>query len=361
MGQPQSGVLPEANRSANLVTLLVEPGEAAASVVRQALANLPALGDEIAKIDPEARLSNVIGIGAEAWDRIYPSARPDQLLPFTPLQDGGRQAPATAADLFLHLRAERFDLCFELARRWVKGLGGAVQVVEEVHGFRYMDSRDLTGFVDGTENPKDEHRAEVALLPQGPFAGGSYIDIQRYIHDLAAWNSLNVTQQEQIIARTKQTDEEFATEDKPETAHIKRVSIKEDGESLEILRHSMPYGTVSEHGLYFISYAGPARHLSAHVGADDHGRQSGALRSPAELFPGGHRRQFFRAAARLAGSAGRLDHFLWASPIRARRPTPGSSIARSSGSMPKLRPRSDSSSPSSTASDRPSRPNSESW
>ena len=119
-----------------------------------------------------------------------------------------------------------------------------------------MDSRDLTGFVDGTENPKDAHRAEVALLPAGPFAGGSYIDIQRYIHDLAAWNRLSVTQQEQIIARTKQTDEEFATEDKPETAHIKRVSIKEDGESLEILRHSMPYGTVSEHGLYFISYAG---------------------------------------------------------------------------------------------------------
>ena len=108
----------------------------------------------------------------------------------------------------------------------------------------------------GAENPKDEHRAEVALLAEGPFAGGSCIDIQRYIHDLAAWNRLSVAQQEQIIARSKQDDEEFASEDKPETAHIKRVSIEEDGESVEILRHSMPYGTVSEHGLYFISYAG---------------------------------------------------------------------------------------------------------
>ena len=85
--------------------------------------------------------------------------------------------------------------------------------------------------------------------PEGPFAGGSCIDIQRYIHDLAAWNRLSVAQQEQIIARTKQDDEEFASEDKPETAHIKRASIKEGGESVEILRHSMPYGTVSEHGL----------------------------------------------------------------------------------------------------------------
>ncbi|MEM7223916.1 MAG: Dyp-type peroxidase [Pseudomonadota bacterium] len=256
MAKPQSGVLPEANKSANLLTLNVAPGEAAAAAVRQAAAGLPNLNDEIAALDPAARLASAIGIGAEAWTRIFGDATPDGLTPFTPFEDGGRSAPATPADLFLHLRAERFDLCFELTRRWAAGLGGAVETIEEVHGFRYLDSRDLTGFVDGTENPKDEHRAEVALVPEGPHAGGSYVDIQRYVHDLATWNRLSVAAQEQIIARTKADNEEFAAEDKPETAHIKRVSIKDDGVSVEILRHSLPYGTMDEHGLYFISYAG---------------------------------------------------------------------------------------------------------
>lgn len=257
MGQPQSGVLPPANRYANLLTLMVAPEEAAAAAVRRAAAALPTLGAEIATLDPTAGLVQVLGIGAAAWPRVFPGAdKPDGLAPFTPFADGGRSAPASAADLFLHIRAERVDLCFELARRWVAELGQAVQVVEEIHGFRYLDSRDLTGFVDGTENPKDAHRAEVALVPDGPFAGGSHVNIQRYIHDLAAWNRLSVAEQEQVIARTKADDVEFAPEDKPETAHIKRVSLKENGQSLELLRHSMPYGTAAEHGLYFIAYAG---------------------------------------------------------------------------------------------------------
>ena len=275
MGEPQSGVLPAARRSAVFLTLLVAPGEAAAAAVRRAAAGFPALSEEIAGLDPEAGLGSVLALGAAAWERLFPDAKPEGLAPFTPFRDGDRVAPATAADVLLHLRADRLDLCFELARRWTESLGDAVQVVEEVHGFRYMDSRDLTGFVDGTENPEGEHRAEVALLPDGPFAGGSYVDVQRYVHDLGAWNRLSVAAQEGIIARTKADNVEFAAEDKPETAHIKRVSIKDDGVSVEILRHSMPYGTVAEHGLYFIAYAGRAdsfrRMLERMIVADDGG------------------------------------------------------------------------------------------
>ncbi len=119
-----------------------------------------------------------------------------------------------------------------------------------------MDNRDLIGFVDGTENPAGDHRGEVALVGDDDpeMAGGSYVAIQRYIHDLAAWESQPIEEQEQIIARTKADDVEFESTDKAPTAHFKRVSIKEGGKSLEILRHSMPYGTTSEHGLYFVAY-----------------------------------------------------------------------------------------------------------
>ena len=256
MAEPQSGVLPEGSRHAIFLTLLLSDGEEAARVLRRAAAMLPALTEELAKVDPAAGLVSSIGFGAGVWNRLFEGNPPASLRPFRRLEDASRRAPATPTDVLLHLRADRFDFCFDLARRFRAKLGCSVSVVEEVHGFRYLDSRDLTGFVDGTENPQGDHRAEVALVgvEDADFAGGSYVAVQRYVHDLAAWERLSVPEQEQIIARTKEDDIEFETDAKPPTAHIKRVNIKEDGKSLEILRHSMPYGTADEHGLVFIAY-----------------------------------------------------------------------------------------------------------
>lgn len=259
MGQPQSGILSAARQHAIFLTQALAPGDAAAARLRAVAARIPALTEETAALDPEAGLCSVVAIGAEAWDRVFPDGRPDALTPFRSFEDGGRLAPATPADVLIHLRADRIDLCFELARRIVGAMGDAVREIEEVRGFRYLDARDLTGFVDGTENPEGEHRAEVALLADtaGPFAGGSYVDLQRYVHDLQAWEALSVAEQEQIIARTKADNVEFESDQKPPTAHIKVVSIKDpDGSSVEILRHSMPYGTTRVHGLVFIAYAG---------------------------------------------------------------------------------------------------------
>ena len=135
--------------------------------------------------------------------------------------------------------------------------GGSISIVEEIDGFRYLENRDLTGFVDGTENPAGDERADVALVPQDDpdFAAGSYVNMQRYIHDLATWERLSAHEQEGIIGRTKADDVELADGVKPPTAHISRVVIEQDGEELEILRHSMPYGNVCEAGLLFIAYA----------------------------------------------------------------------------------------------------------
>ena len=276
MGQPQSGILPDSSRHAAFLTFRLLAGEEASGRVRQAAASLPAMNAEVAAMDRAAGLVSVIAFGAGVWDELYPAARPEGLAPFQAFADGERRAPATEADVLLHLRADRRDLVFALTRRLRQAMGDAATVIEEVHGFRNFDSRDLTGFVDGTENPQGvEERSEVALVSEGQFAGGSFVNVQRYVHDLTRWESLPVREQEDIIARTKEDDVEYPSDQKPPTAHIKRVSIEVDGESLKLLRHSMPYGTADEHGLYFIAYAGRpdsfSRMLEAMIVADDAG------------------------------------------------------------------------------------------
>ena len=255
MTRPQSGVLPESSSSALFVTLLLKSGGEALDLVRRSLSAIPRLTSELAQAHG-ARVLSVVGVGSEAWDRLFAGRRPQHLAPFPAMQDEARSAPATPADLLLHLRSERRDLNFLLLKRVMERFSGAVEVVEDIEGFRYLDSRDLTGFVDGTENPKGNERATVALVgaEEPEFTGGSYLHIQRYIHDLAKWEAEGVGHQEKAIGRTKVKDEELAGAEKPPTAHISRVVIQEDGEELEILRHSMPYGNASRSGLYFVAY-----------------------------------------------------------------------------------------------------------
>jgi putative iron-dependent peroxidase len=126
-------------------------------------------------------------------------------------------------------------------------------VVDETYGYRFMDARDMTDFIDGTENPKGEERAQVAIIPEGPFAGGSYVMAQRFIHNLPAWNRLSMSAQEKVIGRTKPDSIEL--DDVPAASHVGRVDIKEQGKGLKIVRHSLPYGSVTgDHGLLFLSY-----------------------------------------------------------------------------------------------------------
>jgi putative iron-dependent peroxidase len=132
-----------------------------------------------------------------------------------------------------------------------------VQVGEETQGFRYLDSRDLTGFIDGTENPRGRVRAAAALIgDEDPdFADGSFAFTQRYVHDLAAWDALPVREQEKVIGRRKKDSRALSARALPPTAHIERAAIREDGTELEIVRHSFPYGTTDEYGLFFIAYS----------------------------------------------------------------------------------------------------------
>jgi porphyrinogen peroxidase len=209
--------------------------------------------------DIEGNLSCVMGIGSEAWDRVFGQPRPADLHPFREIRAGSRHAVATPGDLLFHIRAKRMDLCFELATQIMAKLGGAVSPVDEVHGFRYFDDRDLIGFVDGTENPTGQVATDAAYIgaEDAVFAGGSYVIVQKYLHDVASWNALSTEAQERIIGRTKLSDIELDDAVKPTSAHNALTTIVEDGKEIKILRDNMPFGRAAEKefGTYFIGYA----------------------------------------------------------------------------------------------------------
>ena len=240
------------------LTVTVRDGQERAA--REALADVPALKRSVGFRIPEAGLSCVVGIGPALWDRAYPDlVRPPHLHPFAPLEGPVHSAPATPGDLLFHLRATRADLCFELARQLLVRLEGIVADADEVHGFRYFDERDLLGFVDGTENPEAPvDDAAAALAADGTYAGSSYVIVQKYLHDLTAWDAQSTEAQERVIGRTKLSDIELAHDVKPSNSHVALNTIEEpDGTERQIVRDNLPFGNVGsgEFGTYFIGYA----------------------------------------------------------------------------------------------------------
>lgn len=253
----QSGILAESNEFGFYITYTLSPDDDLLPLIRDMVARFPSMIDECARVFDVPSLNGVVAIGSDAWDRLYPEGRPAALKSFPEMKQGGRSAPETPCDLYFQIRSDRHDINFIVARRIDGMLGEIANLQEAIPTFRYLDSRDLTGFVDGTENPQGDDRARVALVgnEDQPFAGGSYVHIQRYVHNMPVWNGVPVKEQEQVIGRTKAENIEFEGEEKPLTSHIKRAGIKdEDGDAIEILRQSMPYGNLSAQGLYFVSY-----------------------------------------------------------------------------------------------------------
>jgi putative iron-dependent peroxidase len=200
----------------------------------------------------------VIGFGADLWARLAPAGDvPPALRPFDPI-DGpdGRHAPATQHDLWIWVHGTGPDLALDAARACTAVLAPVAELALELPGFVYRDSRDMTGFIDGTENPPIEEAPGVALVPPGvPGEGGAFVITQRWVHDLEKFHATSISEQEGTIGRTKPDSIELDDASKPPTAHIARVVIEEDGEELEIFRRSTPYGTVREHGLYFLAFS----------------------------------------------------------------------------------------------------------
>ena len=261
MGNPQSQpVVAPLSRAAIFLVVALNPGDRQRATVQAFCSDWPAVVRAVAFRDLEGYLSCVIGFGFAAWDQLFgKSARPAELHVFREIRAGSRHAVSTPGDLLFHIRAARMDLCFELATQIMAQLGDAVAPVDTAHGFQYFDDRDLIGFVDGTENPTDQAAVDAAVIgDEDPgFAGGSYVIVQKYLHDMAKWNALSTEAQERIIGRTKLSDIELDDTVKPSSAHNALTIIEENGREVKIVRDNMPFGDVGrgEFGTYFIGYA----------------------------------------------------------------------------------------------------------
>jgi porphyrinogen peroxidase len=256
--EPQA-VAASLTQAAIFLVMTLNAGPGSLETVRGLCGDLSGLRRAVGFRDLEGRLSCVAGFGVQAWDQLAGPPRPAGLHPFREFRAGTRHAVGSPGDILFHIRATRMDLCFELAAQIATRLGDAVTVVDEVHGFKYFDERDIIGFVDGTENPTGTALLEAAVIgPEDPaFAGGSYVIVQKYLHDMAGWNALPTEEQERIIGRTKLADIELDDAVKPTSAHNALTTITENGRELQIVRDNMPFGTVSrgEFGTYFIGYA----------------------------------------------------------------------------------------------------------
>jgi putative iron-dependent peroxidase len=245
-------------RAAIFLVVTLDAGTAAEAAVRSLCADLSALVRGVGFRALDGGLSCVMGIGSAAWDRLFGTPRPKELHPFREIR-GVHHAPATPGDLLFHIRAARMDLCFEMATQIMERLGKAAAAADAVQGFKYFDERDLLGFVDGTENPVAQAAVDATVIgdEDAAFAGGSYVIVQKYLHDLAKWNAIPVERQEKIMGRRKLSDIELDDAAKPSFAHNVLTSIEDGGRQLEIVRDNMPFGDVGkgEFGTYFIGYA----------------------------------------------------------------------------------------------------------
>src|SRR6202167_5089795 len=247
------------SRAAIFLVATLKPGADTRATLRSFCGDLSGIFRAVEYRNIEASLSCIMGIGSDAWDNLFGQPRPAELHPFREVRSGTRHAVSTPGDLLFHIRARHMDLCFELATQIMARIGNAVSPADEVHGFRYFDDRDLMGFVDGTENPRGQAVIDAVIVGEedAAFAGGSYVIVQKYLHDLDAWNALSTEAQERIIGRTKLSDIELDDSIKPTSAHSALTTIVEDGKEIKILRDNMPFGRAAhgEFGTYFIGYS----------------------------------------------------------------------------------------------------------
>jgi porphyrinogen peroxidase len=269
--QPQASavisqaVVEKLTRAAIFLVVTINPGKESEAAVRALCGDMAALLRAVGFRDLEGHLSCVMAFGSAAWDRLFGTPKPKDLHPFREIR-GKHHAVSTPGDILFHIRARRrMDLCFEMATQIMARLGEAVSTADEVHGFNYFDDRDLIGFVDGTENPVDQAALDATIIGEedATFAGGSYVIVQKYLHDLDGWNALSIEEQEGIIGRKKLSDIELDDAVKPTSAHNALTTIIENGEQLEIVRDNMPFGAVGkgEYGTYFIGYGRSSRRI----------------------------------------------------------------------------------------------------
>ncbi|MAD15850.1 MAG: peroxidase [Alteromonadaceae bacterium] len=256
MPQPQKGICAEA--SLHALYLLLNVNDDDDSVMRKKIAQAVDLFAHYDEEHYEAMVTGVVAVGSSYWHDLYPGLIPVELAPFPDMHCDDRSAPVAPCDLFIQIRADRADICHALAMEIMRLLGSHVDLIEDIRGFRYLDGRDLSGFIYADDNPKGMQKLDVALVGEldPDFAGGSYIHVQRYRHNIAKWEQLSTYHQEYIMGRKKSDNSPLSEAFKSPRSHYDCTQIT-DNESrpMRILRQSMPYGDMHVQGLFFVSCA----------------------------------------------------------------------------------------------------------
>ncbi|MGQ8366004.1 Dyp-type peroxidase [Glaciecola sp. 1036] len=274
MSQPQKGVCAEPNLHAQYLLFNVVDDDL--SAIRSKLAVCLDIFDYYEDEHYEAMVSGLVGIGASFWQELYPDATPAGLSPFPDMQSEDRCAPVMIADIFVQIRADRLDICHEIGIKIVDLFKLHTEMVEQVRAFRYLDGRDLTGFVITDENPRGMKKLDIAIVgdENHGFQGGSYLHIQRYRHDMARWNALSESRQEKIMGKTREHN--LPVVDSGLSSHAFRTKITgPDGEYPILLNQSMPYGNMSVQGLYFVSCARHPEAFKRYLHSRIYGDQQG--------------------------------------------------------------------------------------
>lgn len=256
MSQPQKGICAEPNLHAQYLMFNVIDDDA--QVIRAKLAHILDVFEHYDDEHYEAMVSGVIAIGSSYWTELYPGLLPLELAPFPDLQFEDRSAPVSPCDIFIQIRADRADVCFAIGNEVCEILKTHVELFEEVKGFRYLDGRDLNGFIIGADNPKGMRKFDVAIVGDNDpdFAGGSYLHIQRYRTHVQRWNMLPVLLQEEIMGCSKSDSSVLPLEELAAFSHALRTNVKDDDDNqLRLLVQSMPYGDMTTKGLFYVSCA----------------------------------------------------------------------------------------------------------
>ncbi len=258
MASPQTGIFVEASTQHQFLEYSVEPGDSREELCRAVAEALPGVGDPAGGAQPDL----VIAFGPALWNVLAPGDAPGGFGPFEPVRGAeGYGIPSTQRDILIWIHGTRLDDSFDRALEVHRHLASVARLELDERGFTYHDSRDLTGFIDGTANPKGEAARAAALVPENePGAGGAFVLGQRWVHDLESFGALAVAEQERVIGRTKPDSVELEGEAMPADSHVSRTDVTEDGVALKIYRRSAPFGLVGEHGLYFLAFScDPAR------------------------------------------------------------------------------------------------------
>ncbi len=274
MTQPQKGICAEPNLHAQCLLQNVIDDDSEA--VRAKLSRVLDVFEHFENEHYEAMVTGVVAIGTGYWMEIYPGLIPVELAPFPDMQSEDRSAPTMPCDLFIQIRADRLDICHAIGIEVMNLLRLHVELVEQVRGFRYLECRDLNGYLYGADNPRGMKRRKVAIVGDNDpdFVGGSYLHVQRYRHDLRRWDSLSTRQKEQVMGTTQEHN--LVSPEQSESSHSIRASIAttESGEP-SLIKQGMPYGDMASQGMFFVSCSATARAFKAMLHSQIYGNVEG--------------------------------------------------------------------------------------